>query len=76
VISKPEEAIAAATCALSRISTFKSQGRHQEGCSWCATEPRELCRMVAAFMGDSANAAAIRLYENTSSQRVMEEMWS
>lgn len=71
----PEEAVAASVCAMSRISTFKSQGRHDEGCSWCANDPRELCRMVAEFVDNPDNAAAIRLYENTASQKLMESMW-
>jgi hypothetical protein len=75
MITAPEQAVNAATCALSRISTFKSQGQHTEGCPWCAHEPRELCRMVAAFMDTPENAAAIRLYENRQSQSLMESMW-
>lgn len=74
-MTTPEEAVAASVCAMARISTFKSQGRHDAGCSWCKTEPRELCRMVAAFVGNPENAAAIRLYENTASQKLMESMW-
>jgi hypothetical protein len=31
--------------------------------------------MVAAFVGNTENAAAIRLYENTASQQLMESMW-
>jgi len=31
--------------------------------------------MVAVFMDDSANAAAIRLYETQDGQRAMESMW-
>jgi hypothetical protein len=31
--------------------------------------------MVAAFVGNPENAAAIRLYENTASQQLMESMW-
>jgi hypothetical protein len=71
----PEEAVAASLCALSRISTFKSQGRHDAGCAWCATDPRELCRMVAEYIGDNSHSAAIRLYENSQSQQAMESMW-
>ena len=74
-MKSPEEAVAASLCAMARISTFKSQGRHDAGCSWCATEPRDLCRMVAAFVENPENAAAIRLYENTASQKLMESMW-
>ena len=75
MITTPESAVAAATCALARISTFKSQGQHDEGCSFCKIDPRDLCRMVAEFMDNSANSAAIRLYENSSSQKLMESMW-
>jgi hypothetical protein len=75
MITKPEDAVAAAGCALARISTFKSQGQHDGGCPFCAIDPRELCRMVAVFMDDSANAAAIRLYETPDGQRAMESMW-
>lgn len=71
----PEEAVAASVCALSRISTFKSLGRHEAGCSWCSTDPRELCRMVSEYVSDTTNAAAIRLYESTASQKLMESMW-
>jgi hypothetical protein len=71
----PEEAVAASTCAMARISTFKSQGRHDAGCAWCQYDPRELCRMVAEYVGNTDNAAAIRLYENTQSQKLMESMW-
>jgi hypothetical protein len=74
-MKSPDEAVAAATCALSRISTFKSQGRHEKGCDWCVVEPRELCRMVAEYVSDTTNASAIRLYESTSSQKLMESMW-
>jgi hypothetical protein len=31
--------------------------------------------MVAEFMDNSANSAAIRLYENSTSQKLMESMW-
>lgn len=75
MISTPEQAVAAATCALARISTFKSQGRHDDGCSFCKIDPRDLCRMVAEFMDNSANEAAIRLYEHQASQSIMTEMW-
>ena len=75
MITTPEQAVAAATCALARISTFKSQGQHNDGCSFCKIDPRDLCRMVAEFMDDSANEAAIRLYEHQSSQTIMTEMW-
>ena len=75
MITTPEQAVAAASCALARISTFKSQGRHDAGCAFCKVDPRELCRMVAVFMDDSANAAAIRLYETQDGQRAMESMW-
>jgi hypothetical protein len=75
MIKTPEQAVAAATCALARISTFKSQGRHDGGCPMCDQDPRELCRMVAVFMDDTANAAAIRLYETEQGQRTMESMW-
>jgi hypothetical protein len=71
----PEEAVAASLCAMARISTFKSQGKHDAGCSWCEREPREICRMVAAFVDNTENGAAIRLYENTQSQKLMESMW-
>lgn len=75
MIKTPEQAVAAASCALARISTFKSQGRHDGGCPTCDQDPRELCRMVAVFMDDTANAAAIRLYETEQGQRTMESMW-
>jgi hypothetical protein len=71
----PEEAVAASVCAMARISTFKSQGRHDAGCAWCQYDPRELCRMVAEYVGSTDNAAAIRLYENQQSQELMESMW-
>jgi hypothetical protein len=71
----PEEAVAASVCAMARISTFKSQGRHDAGCAWCHYDPRELCRMVAEYVGSTDNAAAIRLYENQQSQKLMESMW-
>jgi len=75
MIKTPEQAVIAATCALARISTFKSQGRHDGGCPACAYDPRELCRMVAVFMDDTSNAAAIRLYESQQAQQAMESMW-
>jgi hypothetical protein len=31
--------------------------------------------MVAAFVGNPENAAAIRIYENAASQQLMESMW-
>jgi len=71
----PEEAVAASNCAMARISTFKSQGRHDAGCAWCENDPRDLCRMVAEFVDNPDNAAAIRLYENTQSQKLMESLW-
>lgn len=75
MITTPEQAIAAATCALARISTFQSEGKHSEGCSWCASDPRDLCRMVDAFVGNDANASTIRLYESKSAHKTMEAMW-
>jgi len=75
MIKTPEQAVAAASCALARISTFKSQGQHAGGCPTCEIDPRDLCRMVAVFMDDTANAAAIRLYESEQGQKTMESMW-
>ena len=75
MITTPDQAVAAASCALARISTFKSQGRHDAGCAFCTVDPRELCRMVAVFMDDSSNAVTIRLYESEQSQKTMESMW-
>lgn len=75
MIKTPEEAVAASLCAMARISTFKSQGAHSEGCSWCDKNPRDLCRMVAEYVDEPSHEAAIRLYENGQSQRLMESMW-
>lgn len=71
----PEEAVAASVCAMARISTFKSSGQHDAGCAWCKIDPRDLCRMVAEFIGNNENTAAIRLYENDQSNKLMESMW-
>ena len=75
MITTPEGAVAASLCAMARISTFKSQGAHGEGCSGCDKDPRDLCRMVAEYVGDKTHEAAIRLYENGQSQKLMESMW-
>lgn len=75
MIRTPEDAVAAATCALARISTFKSEGGHDAGCSWCQSDPRDLCKMVDGFVGDPTNAAAIKIFENRAAYRTMESMW-
>jgi len=75
MITTPEQAVLAATCALARISTFKSEGKHSEGCSWCDTDPRDLCRMVGVYVADGVNASTIRLYESKSAHKTMEAMW-
>ena len=75
MIKTPEDAVAAATCALARISTFKTSAGHGEGCAFCPTAPRDLCRMVAEFVASPSNSAAIRLYENRASNSVMTDMW-
>ena len=75
MIKTPEDAVAAATCALARISSFKADDRHNAGCSWCETDPRELCRMVDGFVGDSTNASTVRIYESRSATKTMEAMW-
>jgi O-succinylbenzoate synthase len=75
VIKDISDAVNAATCALARISTFRSTTGHREDCSWCKKDPRDLCQMVAEFMGDSANSASIRLYESQAAQKTMESMW-
>lgn len=71
----PAEAVAASVCAMARISTFKSSGRHDAGCAWCEYDPRDLCRMVAEFIANNENTAAIRIYENEQSTKLMESMW-
>lgn len=75
MIKDVSDAVNAATCALARISTFRSTTGHREDCSWCKSDPRDLCQMVAEFMGDSVNSAAIRLYETQAAQKTMESMW-
>lgn len=75
MIKDISDAVAASSCALARISTFRSTTGHREDCSWCKQDPRDLCRMVAEFMGDSANSASIRLYEAQVAQKTMESMW-
>ncbi len=75
MIKAPEDAVAAATCALARISTFKTSAGHDEGCAFCPTSPRDLCRMVAEFVASPSNSAAIRLFENRTSNSIMTDMW-
>lgn len=75
MIKTPEDAVAAATCALARISTFKTSEGHGEGCAFCPTSPRDLCRMVAEFVASPSNSAAIRLYETRTTNSIMKEMW-
>jgi hypothetical protein len=75
VIKTPEDAVAASTCALARISTFKTSAGHGEGCTFCPTSPRDLCRMVAEFVASPSNSAAIRLHETRASNSAMTDMW-
>lgn len=75
MITTPGQAVEAATCALSSISSFRSTTGHRADCAWCKHDPRDLCRMVADYLGSPEHQAAIRLYEAQASQNLMESMW-